>query len=408
MTSLRVLHVTPYYADAWAYGGIPRVSSAVVRGLARLGHELTVATTDAGDASARMPRASRHEGRDGVRVRIFPNLSNRLAYHCQFFVPVGLGGWLRRHAHEFDVAHLHACHNLPGALAARHLRAAGVPYVLSPHGTAPLIERRRLAKWIFDATLGRGVLAGVARVIAVSDAERRQLLAIGVPEAKITIVPNPIDLSEFEAPIASGQFRRRLGLDARPLVLFLGKLTPRKCVDVLVEAVAALPREDVVLVIAGNDLGAERAIRRLVARRGLVERTLFTGLLRGRERLEALTDADVLVYPSRDEVFGLVPLEALCCGTPVVVANDSGCGEVIARTGGGQVLPHGDPAALARAIGDVLDRPGHWRDLAMDARSRVHELYDADTIAARMADVYADVVAGVARAPSVRRTTVAT
>ena len=92
------------------------------------------------------------------------------------------------------------------------------------------------------------MLSGAALVIAVSDTERRQLLALGVPSSRIEIVPNPIDLSEFEPPIQRGQFRRRLRLGARRVVLFLGKLTPRKRVDVLVEAMAMLPREDVILV----------------------------------------------------------------------------------------------------------------------------------------------------------------
>src|SRR5262249_57228997 len=83
---------------------------------------------------------------DGVAVRIFPNLSNRLAYHLQFFVPLGLDRYMADHAASFDVAHLHACRNLPGVIAARHLRSAGVPYVLAPNGTAPRIERRRVAK----------------------------------------------------------------------------------------------------------------------------------------------------------------------------------------------------------------------------------------------------------------------
>ena len=91
---------------------------------------------------------------------------------------------------------------------------------------------------------------------------------------------------------------------------------------------------------------------------GVGERTTFVGLLTGRARLEALTDADVVVYPSADEVFGLVPLEALLCGTPVVVADDSGCGEVVGQLDGAQVVAVGDPQALAAAIEAVLERAG--------------------------------------------------
>ena len=79
-------------------------------------------------------------------------------------------------------------------------------------------------------------------------------------------------------------------------------------------------------------------------------------MLRGRERLEALADADVVVYPSEHEVFGLVPLEAILSGTPVVVADDSGCAEVVGAIDGGQIVPLGDAAALADAIERVLEQ----------------------------------------------------
>src|SRR5215203_184974 len=143
MTRLRVLHVTPYFAGAWAYGGIPRLAEALASGLAHRGHDVTVCTTDAADANTRLhgaprtfhpwPAATRD---DGVVVRTFPNVSNRLAYHAQLFLPVGLGEYLRRHRHEFDIAHLHACRNVPGIVAGRHCRAAGIPYVVAPNGTA--------------------------------------------------------------------------------------------------------------------------------------------------------------------------------------------------------------------------------------------------------------------------------
>jgi glycosyltransferase involved in cell wall biosynthesis len=391
---LRVLHVTPYYEDAWAYGGIPRVASSLARGLALRGHAVTVATTDARDATSRVagPRARTSAG---VEVRVFPNLSNAAAYHLQFFTPRGLGPWLVAHAREFDVAHLHACHNLPGALAGRRLGRAGVPYVLSPHGTAPRLERRRLAKWVFDTTLGRRLLPDAARVLAVTEAERRQLEGLGVAPARIRVIPNPVDVSEFaDAPVPGG-FRRRVGLEAPgKLVLFLGKLTPRKRVDVLVEAFATLGRPDAALVIAGNDLGAGRSARRLVRRRGLESRTVFTGLLSGADRLAALADADVVVYPSRDEIFGLVPLEALLAGTPVIVADDSGCGEVIAGTGGGRVLPQGDPRALAEALGAMLDEPGRWRHAAAAAQARVRARFAGDLVCVEVERLYEEVVHG--------------
>src|SRR5437763_1864367 len=107
MPPLRILHVTPYFVDAWAYGGIPRLVGTLARGLARRGHAVTVCTTDALDQSARVPAVAAHTP-DGVVVRVFPNFSNRLAYHLQLFLPIGFDKFLRAHAAAFDVAHLHA------------------------------------------------------------------------------------------------------------------------------------------------------------------------------------------------------------------------------------------------------------------------------------------------------------
>lgn len=395
MRPLRILHVTPYYEHAWAYGGIPRVVAALATEQSRRGHDVTVCTTDAMASSARLPRVETSAVVDdghGVTVRVFPNLSNTLAYHWQLFLPRGLSPYLRNHARQFDVAHLHACHNLPGAITTKHLARAGVPCVLSPHGTAPRIERRQFAKWLFDLSVGRNVMKNASRVLAVSEAERRQFHAMGVTDDRIATIPNPLDLREFETPISRGAFRRAHHLGDAPLVMYLGKLTPRKRLDVLAEAFARVNRPDARLVIAGNDMGYERDLRALLDRLGLAARTAFTGLLPGHERLEALADADVVSYASKDEIFGLVPLESILCGTPVVVAGDSGCGEVITAVGGGLVVPEGDANALSEAIRQLLEAPAAWRERARTAQPDVRARFSAGTVCERLDTVYRDVI----------------
>lgn len=399
MAPLRILHVTPYSGDAWAYGGIARLAATLTRDLARRGHAVTVCTTDACDGTTRLPapatvtRPSRPwpplRTDAGVAIRVFPNLSNRLAYHQQLFLPRGFDRFLREHATDFDIAHLHACRNIPGAIAARHLRRAHVPFVLAPNGTAPRLERRVRAKRLYDSLIGDRILRDAARVIAVSQAEVAQLRALDVPSRSIAVLPNPVDLSEFEQTLTRGGFRGRFGLDAaRPVVLFLGKLTPRKRVDLLVQAVAQIDQGDPTLVIAGNDMGSGAAVKAAVGSAGLERRVRFTGLLPGRERLQALADADVVVYPSEHEIFGLVPLESLLAGTPVVVAGDSGCGEIVRAIGGGQVVKAGDAAALADAIKVVIKDPVHWRGEAARAAAEVRNLFGNDAVCDRLVDLY--------------------
>lgn len=329
MSALHVLHIAPYSPETWAYGGIPRVVGSFTQGLARRGHTVTVCATDALSRGARLAEPGGHGGRvspwpprttGGVTTRIFPNLSNRLAYDWQCFTPVGLGRFLRRHAASFDVAHLHACRNFPVTIAARHLRRAGVPFVLGPNGTAPRIERRQTAKRAWDLLVGDTPIRYAAAVLAVSRAERRQLLDLGLRDSEIHVIPNPVDLDEFAEPIDGRCFRERVGAGDAPLVLFLGKLTPRKRVDCLVDAFARVTHRSARLVIAGNDMGSLSEVRTAVRLHRLRDRTVFTGLLSGRERLEALTAADLVVYPSDHEVFGLVPVEALLCATLVAIA----------------------------------------------------------------------------------------
>ena len=397
VSQLRILQISPYSPRAWSYGGIPRVLGSLTGALAARGHDVVLATTDAEGYGSRLsPVNASIPGHGSGNLdsveQIFPNLSNQVAYHWQIFLPRGMRAYLRAHARDFDVAHIHACRNLPGEIAARELTRAGVPYLLSPHGTAPRIERRQLAKQLFDLVTRNQVMRNAARVIAVSDAERRQLRELGVPDARIVTIPNPIDLAQFATPAERGTFRRAHQLDAAPVVTFLGKLTPRKRLDILAQAFARLSRANAHLVIAGNDMGYERELRALVAQLGIADRTQFTGLLAGSARLEALADADVVVYASKDEIFGLVPLEAILCGTPVVVANDSGCGEVIRKVGGGLIVPEGEPEPLAQAIATILDAPVQWRQRAVDAQPNVRALCSPDRVCEQLENVYREII----------------
>lgn len=393
MTPLRILHVVPYYEHAWAYGGIPRLATTMTRGLAARGHRVTVCTTDVCDDRSRLGVAPTPSP---VDVRVFRNVSNRLAYHYQFFTPVGLHRFLRSHARTFDIAHLHACRNLPGEIAGRALQRSGVPYVVSPNGTAPVIERRLIAKHLFDFVAGQRMLDCSARVLAASDAERTQLLERGLPHEKIRVLPNPIDESEYEHPADDDRFRRAHGLGSQPIVLFLGKLTPRKGVDVLLRAFQRIARPSL-LVIAGNDMGAGAQLRQLAFALNLERRITRVGLLKGTERLDALAAASVVVYPSRDEVFGLVAVEALMCGSPVVVCHDSGCGEIIADVGGGLRVAYGEDGQLAAAIASVLDSPHVWRARARAARVRVRERFGSAHVCAKLEALYGDVLLDLCR-----------
>ncbi len=110
--SLRILHVTPYFTDAWAYGGIPRLATTLTTGLTRRGHHVTVCTTDACDRHSRLPTRPLAPAPSDIDVHVFRNWSNRLAYELQLFTPIGLGRYLADSGAQFDIAHIHGHRHL--------------------------------------------------------------------------------------------------------------------------------------------------------------------------------------------------------------------------------------------------------------------------------------------------------
>ena len=151
-------------------------------------------------------------------------------------------------------------------------------------------------------------------------------------------------------------------------------------------------------MIAGNDMGGLTATMALAAELGVSNRVHCTGLVSGRDRFDVLAAADVVVYPGEDEIFGLVPMEALLCGTPVVVAGDSGCGEVIRRVGGGLVVSGGDERALASAMSSILSAPAAWRAAARTAAANVRAEFGASGVTASLENVYREVIDAPERA----------
>lgn len=358
--------VVPYFWPAWAYGGIPRLVYGLSRALVERGHTVEVLTTDTLDRDRRV--STKSQDLFGVSVRRLPNLSNRLAYDHQLFLPVGLRAAANEAVSRADIVHLHGHWHLLNNAAVSAARARGVPVVMTPNGTLLPHERKEGVKRIWDAVLGRHVIENIDRWVAVSKAEITQFRGRGIQAAEIDLVHNGLDLAEFEELPARGSFRAAHDLGDRPLALYLGKLTPRKGVDHLVEAMAHLQNQDAILVVAGNDMGVRGPLERRVMELGLECRVRFLGLVTGPERLSALADADVLVYPSTREIFGLVPFEGLLCGTPAVVTDDCGCGELVADARAGELVRYGDPKSLARALDGLLADPR--RRAAMVARGR--------------------------------------
>ncbi len=378
--------VVPYFQPAWAYGGIPRLAYGLSRALQLRGNELRVVTTDALDAHSRTSAGV--EQHHGIEIHRLSNLSNQLAYQHQLFLPRGAADALEAAVSQADVVHLHGwwhlLNNYALSAAARHQ----VPIVVTPNGTLLPLERKLAVKSLWHRFLGAPVQQAASRWIAVSRAEVNQFARAGIAADRIHLIYNGLDLGEFEELPERGSFRRQEGLGDAPMLLYLGKLTPRKGVDHLIEALSRLQNPDARLIVAGNDMGVRAGLEQRVRSLELGERVRFVGLVTGERRRSALADADVLVYPSSDEIFGLVPFEGLLAGTPAVVSDDCGCGELVAQARAGELVRFGDSTALARSLDRLLADAERRRRMVSRGRAFIQRHFAWPRIALQTESVY--------------------
>ncbi len=398
---MNILQVTPYFAPAWAYGGPPRSVYELSRELVQQGHSVTVLTTDALDATNRAKPVS--ETMDGIEVHRCRNLGNNLAWRQQLFLPSGTALFLRAYLRDFDIVHLHMFRTVQNAITHRLATKYSIPYVLSARGSLPRIVRGRAAKSLFDAVAGRRLLRDAKKVIALSSAESSDYESIGVPTSKITVIFNGIDPTLYRNLPRLGTFARMHGLEGRKLVTYIGRINARKGLDHLLRAFRGLSQtgDDVKLVLAGPDDGYRGRLETLAEELSLSKSIIYAGPATMSEKLQILADSDLIVYPAEHEVFGLVPFEALLCGKPVVVANDSGCGEIVEMARAGLTIPYGDSARLQKAIATCLENGAAIREMVIQGQRFVLKHMDWSRIARDIVQVYEDAIFAVSGKESV-------
>jgi glycosyltransferase involved in cell wall biosynthesis len=357
---MRILKTTQTYYPYLRMGGPPLKVRGIANALARSGHEVTVLTAclrhDADvplNAATRMTQSGAWISQDrGVESIYLPTLSS---YRATTVNPRVIKFCLTR-LREFDVVHIYGLYDLIGAPVGWFCRRRHIPYVLEPLGMfGPKIRSHR-KKRLYRRLIGKALLRGAAAVVATSETEQRELLEGGIVPEKIILRRNGIDLTEFSNLPARDAFRRKLGVDVnQPLILFLGRLSFIKGLDLLVQAFAQVD-PNALLVLAGpdDDDGCVKKVWALVDELKLHGRVIQSAPLYGDEKLEALVAADVFVLPSRYESFGNAAAEAMACGTPVLVTEECGIAPLVENRAG-VVVPCDNQelaAGLRRMLGD--------------------------------------------------------
>jgi D-inositol-3-phosphate glycosyltransferase len=232
-------------------------------------------------------------------------------------------------------------------------------------------------------------------VLANCSTEAEQLIEhYWADPSRIEVVPPGVDHAIF-SPGSQAGARWALGIDDRPLLLFVGRIQPLKGVDVAVETLANLERTDARLWIIGGASGAGGEgevgrVRQLIAHHGLAERVSFFPAQPHHRLATYYRAADVCLVPSRSESFGLVALEAAACGVPTVASAVGGLLTLVEHGHTGYLVEGRDPGDYAGWVDTILDDPVLARRLAVSAAAR-GRTYTWSASAARLRRLYADI-----------------
>ena len=365
-------------------GGIQTHTHVLARALAQLGTEVHVVTRAAPGRPAR-------EESNGVTVHRV-GLSRGGPAATIAYVTLA-SRVLAALGDRVEVLHAHQLLS-PATVALVAAGLRGTPFVVTAHASGAVGDVAALAR---QGPLGRARLRALRRLarafVAVSAPIRDELARAGIPAARIRSIPNGVDTRRFVPadPPERRRARRALALPPVPVVLYAGRLSPEKGVDVLLDGWAEARRRGALgtLCLVGD--GPER--------QALAQRARDHGIL-GAVRFAGATDdvspwlraADVFALPSREEGLSLALLEAMASGLPVVASHVGGTPDA---AGGTAVLVRpGDPRAIADALAAMLDDPERAGALGEAARRRALARFDIGQVARRHRELYREAAEG--------------
>jgi glycogen(starch) synthase len=368
-------------------GGIARHVQDLSEALVRAGHAVTVLTADA-------PESPEFENVNGVKVwRSYagtPQARDFLTWVMQLnFAMLQRAFQLWASGERYEIIHVH---DWLGAYTGKVLKHAWhLPLLSTIHAT----EWGRnnglhndLQRYISDVEWWLAYESW--QVICCSQYMRSELMQVfQIPGDKLSVIPNGVYPEAFRSGPAPEELRWRFAAPDEKVIFHVGRLVREKGLDVLIDALPHVlaQRSNTKLIIAGKGPHAE-ALANHAREAGIENRIYFTGYIDDATRNGLYRLADVAVFPSLYEPFGIVALEAMAAGTPVIVSDCGGISEVVEHRVTGLKFATGNPKSLAEQILYALDHPEEMEQIRMNAQETVMSDYNWDDIAKTTLQTY--------------------
>ena len=384
---LNVLHITPSMSPSWGGPGI--VVSELTTELARQGTRCEIVTTHGhrvGTGQVPTPSVPVYSFPTGLLARFWTGYSKEISR------------FVNDRAASFDLIHIHEIWHYPGYVAFCAAMKYKLPFVLTIHGELSDwgLKQKTLKKRIYRLCLLNRMLHEAGALHAITNAEKEQVNKLGY-ETPVIVAPNGIQSSVFETlPSPRRLIQRFPKLKGKRVVLYLGRLHPKKGLDILARSFSSIVRkfENAVLLVVGPDkFGTKEYIQSILSEKGILDKTVFTGLLTGEDKLAAMNCADLFVLPSHSEGFAVTVLEAMAARLPVVITRGCEFNEVSEHRAG--LVVEADEAQIAEAITILLSDADLCKSMGQQGYELVTEKYTWQATAARIDDLYKDLVAGI-------------
>jgi len=390
---MRVLQIIP--SISLVYGGPSQMVMGLASALAQENVKVTIITTDSNGDSGQKPLdvpLNVPVKKDGYEVIYF-----RCAPFRRYKFSLDLLKWLKVHACEFDLAHIHALFSPVSSAAAWLCGQQKLPYILRPLGTldpADLRKKKQL-KQLYVRLIERGNLAGAAAIHFTSYQEAKISQRFGVVTRDLVI---PLGVVPPQAVVDGGSLvRSQWGIPQdTPLLLFMSRIDQKKGLDLLIPALETLLESgcDFHFVLAGTnsqDPDYEQKIKSDLANSPLRSHTTITGFVSGELKASLLQAADLFVLPSYYENFGIAVAEAMVAGVPVVISDQVHIWQQVRDSNSGWV---GETTveAVVELITAALQNPQECRQRGLNAQKYALQHFSWGAIARQMIQAYQEII----------------
>ncbi|MDZ8026193.1 MAG: hormogonium polysaccharide biosynthesis glycosyltransferase HpsP [Nostoc sp. DedQUE11] len=387
---MKILQIVP--SISLIYGGPSQMVLGLAPALVKEGVEVTILTTDSNGDIGQIPLdvpLNCPIKQDGYEIIYF-----RCAPFRRYKFSLDLLNWLKRHAQEFDIAHIHALFSPISSAAAVVCRQQKLPYILRPLGTldpADLSKKKQL-KQIYAAIIERQNLAGAAAIHFTSEQEAKISERFGVSTPDL-LIPLGVKKEGGRGGEGTNITRQQFKIPENiPLVLFMSRIDPKKGLNLLIPALEKLLGVGYKFhfVLAGTnpqDPDYEEKIKSQIQNSPLRSHTTITGFVTGELKASLLQAADLFVLPSYYENFGIAVAEAMLAGIPVVISDQVHICQQIRDSESGWVGTT-DVEALVDLLQAALQNPAERQRRGLNANKYADVNFSWDAIAKQTIQAY--------------------